>query len=142
MDLSAAFDCVEHETLLEKLQFYGIDGNELEWIRSYLAFRSFYVSIGSAKSIILPAPHGVPQGSVMGPILYLLYVNEMTTLIDDDNCTNPVHSKTEQLFTSNCNNCGILPMYADDGQFLTSSNDRTKNQERIEQCFLKLIGTF
>ena len=135
MDLSAAFDCVEHETLLNKLRFYGIDGNELQWISSYLSCRSFYVSIGSTQSKILPAPHGVPQGSVMGPILYLLYVNEMTSVINDDNCTNNVHAQSEQLFTRNCNNCGILPMYADDGQFLTSSNSRTKNQARIEHCF-------
>ena len=135
MDLSAAFDCVEHETLLKKLVFYGIDGTALEWIRSYLSHRSSYVAIGSALSDIFPAPHGVPQGSIMGPILYLLYINKMPTIIDDDNCPNPIHQQTESLFTDNCKTCGVLPMYANDGQYLISSNNRNWNQDIIENCF-------
>ena len=59
----------------------------------------------------------------------------MTSIINDDNCSNPVHSQSDQLFTDDCNHCGILPMYADDGQYLTSSNSRDRNQQRIEQVF-------
>ena len=49
LDLTAAFDCVEHTTLLQKLGYYGVGDNTIEWIRSYLSFRSGYVAIGSAK---------------------------------------------------------------------------------------------
>ena len=68
VDLSAAFDCVTHVTLLDKLEFYGLDSLTKKWIKSYLSARSSYVVIGSGESNILNTPHGVPQGSVLGPI--------------------------------------------------------------------------
>ena len=95
MDLSAAFDCVIHSTLLEKLQFYGLDRNTMEWMESYLEGRSNYVVIGSAESVIKSTPSGVPQGSCLGPLLYLVYVNEMPSVLEDDNCQNPGHKQRE-----------------------------------------------
>ena len=62
MDLSVAFDCVNHSTLNDK--YYGLDGNTMRWIASYLEFRSSIVEIGSARSNIKSAPYGVPQGFV------------------------------------------------------------------------------
>ena len=114
LDLSAAFDCVEHSILLDKLAYYGLDNGTLKWIKSYLSFRSSFVAIGSSKSIIKPSPHGVPQGSCMGPLLYLNYVNEMPTIMEDEHCPSPVHKKKDTLFPSICNQCGVLPTYADE----------------------------
>ena len=138
LDLSAAFDTVSHDILLQKLLFYGLDSNTVDWIKSYLSFRSGFVVIGSAKSAIHSIPQGVPQGSVMGPLLYLLFVNEMPHVIEDDLCANRCHDSTEFLFTKNCNDCGEFPMYADDGVLIISGRYRGRNQQKIETCFWKL----
>ena len=138
LDLSAAFDCVPHAILKEKLEFYGLDDLTREWIHSYLDNRSSFVAIGSAESDIEVMDHGVPQGSVLGPMLYLLFVNEMTAVIEDDNCVNIVHGRRDVLFTSPCQECGIFPIYADDGQYQIASNSRDHNQDWIEMNFWRI----
>ena len=135
MDLTAAFDCVPHRLLIEKLDYYGIDDITKSWISSYLMDRSAFVAIGSEKSIIKPTPQGVPQGSVIGPLLYLIHINEMTNIVENTDCKNEVHLKTENLFNGDCKDCGAFIMYADDGQFQFASNSRGQNQDKIDNIF-------
>ena len=78
LDLSAAFDTVDHRISLASLtDRFGIDGKARDWFKSYLSGRMQFVAIGSARSFGLPLNCGVPQGSVLGPILYLLYVDPL-----------------------------------------------------------------
>ena len=77
IDLKKAFDTVNHSILLDKLNFYGIRGTPFNWMHSYLLSHSQYVQIDSWKSPLLPIKCGVPQGSVLGPLLFLIYMNDI-----------------------------------------------------------------
>ena len=77
MDLSKAFDTIDHITLLSKLDNYGIRGPAYSWIKSYLSERKQFVYIDGHNSNMLNIQCGVPQGSILGPLLFLIYVNDI-----------------------------------------------------------------
>ena len=99
LDLSAAFDTISHDILLFRLkQRFGLTGNVLRWIASYLDGRSQVVVYNGQASSPLPVPHGVPQGSVLGPMLFSLYTSPICDIVDKHNMQFHLYADDAQVY--------------------------------------------
>ena len=101
LDLSKAFDTLAHSILLNKLEYYGVKDNASRWFSSYLTGRYQYIDMKGVRSEICHIKTGVPQGSILRPLLFILYVNDMhaisekftfITYADDTTLTCPLVS--------------------------------------------------
>ena len=119
LDISKTFDCVNHDILLDKLYHYGIRGLVRDWFKSFLTDRTHYVDINGNKSDPYSPTIGVPQGSVLGPILFLIYINDLR----------------------NASNILSFSIFADDTSLLLSSERDLYNETFITEL-KKVMGWF
>ena len=117
LDIEKCFDTIHHGILLQKLEYYGIQGYALQWFIQYLTNRTQCARLGNSLSDIKPISIGVTQGSVLGPILFLLYVNDL-----------PQHIKNEQ-----CN------MFADDTIIYSSGQSISEIQSKLQMAIDRVI---
>jgi len=101
LDLSGAFDMVDYEILLQRLQTtYGISDVAHRWFKSYLLGRSQYVRTGTSCSSVIDLICGVPQGSVLGPVLFILYTAGLISLIESHGLTQHLYATDRQVYGS------------------------------------------
>ena len=111
LDLKKAFDTVDHDILLRKLDIYGIRGSALAWIISYLTGRTQYCQVDGHLSDPLCETTGIPQGSALGPLLFLIYINDIPQCLEHTNAN----------------------MFADDTQIETSGYDINVIAEKLNK---------
>ena len=116
LDLSATFDTIDHTILWDRLNvYYGISELALGWFKSYLSGRTHSVKVGSALSHPAALQYGVPQGSILGPILFSLYTNPISSIIH-------YHSSINYHF------------YADDTQLYITPANFSHSMQKLTNC--------
>ena len=119
IDLQKAFDTIDHSILLEKMSCLGFAGKTIAWFTSYLTNRSFIVNVGKESSSPGKLSCGVPQGSILGPLLFLLYVNDMPQAVNSE-----------------------LLLYADDTCLIYMGKNIQKIEEQLNSDFTSLCEWF
>ena len=119
IDLQKAFDTIHHSILLEKMSCLGFAGKTIAWYTSYLTNRSFILNVGKESSSPGKLSCGVPQGSILGPLLFLLYVNDMPQAVNSE-----------------------LLLYADDTCLIYTGKDIQKIEEQLNSDFTSLCEWF
>ena len=136
LDMSAAFDVVDHGLLLGKLKLYGFEEDALLWMENYLTGRSQCVTINGELSELQPVTCGVPQGSILGPVLYCLFTNEFPEILHNEDRATAAGERTEEEVqwppyrASQGRECSITT-YADDATLSRGAKEENELSEKL-----------
>ena len=119
-DLQKAFDLVNHSILIDKLSYYGFRGKLLDWLKSYLNNRRQFTVVNNVKSDTLSVSYGVPQGSVLGPLLFNIYVNDLPNVVSNEK----------------------ICLFADDTNLFVFAKDMSSLEANVNDCILKMEQWF
>ena len=138
VDMSAAFDCVDTNLLLQKLSYYGFSRHTRQWVWSYMSDRTQVVSVEGALSSSLRIHVGVPQGSILGPLLYVMFTNELPEVVHLETCPL-THRRDAQAWAPrtnmDCRSCGGIVSYADDSSCSISSSSHEDLPVKVGQIY-------
>ena len=135
--MSKAFDTVSHPKLVNKLESYGIKGKILKWVRDFLHSRTQSVKVNSSFSKPLPVTSGVPQGSVLGPLLYLIYSNDIVDVLN--NCYVKIFADDCKFYLMTKLMSNYLA-FVDDMCKIFSWYDSNQLKIALEKCLLLQLG--
>ena len=119
IDLQKAFDTIDHDILLKKLSAFGFSNHTIGWFKSYLSNRLFRVNLGNCYSDPSNITCGVPQGSILGPLLFLIYMNDMPQSVKSN-----------------------LFLHADDSCFLFQGKDVIEIEKQLNRDFTNICEWF
>ena len=124
VDYRKAFDMIDHTLLLEKLEVYGLSRDSLQWFTSYLKDRRQLVKLGDKQSSVAIVRHGIPQGSILGPLLFIVFINDL-----------PLYVTSSR-----------IDLYADDTTLSSSTNyssiRRLEGNPKLVNCRNRRLGSF
>ena len=132
MDLSKAFDCLPHDLLLLKLKYYGLSENALKLMKSYLTNRKQCVKLGSIKSDFEAILKGVPQGSILGPVLFNIFINDIFHFVKSCSLYNYADDNTVSCSDNSLEN--VISKLSEDSVLLIRwflNNKMKANPEKI-----------
>ena len=112
----------------KKLLLYKFDNKARQWVANYMRNRKMFVEIRTKISESVTVDKGVPQGSILGPLLFSMYTNELPELAKVENCHDPSHRKRTNLFSPNCKLCGTIPCFANDATYHIGTKNRNTSQ--------------
>ena len=138
MDFAKAFDTVPHRRLLRKLDTYGIRGHLLNWINAFLTNRSQVVKVNNAESEPAPVISGIPQGSVLGPILFVIYINDLPNVVNSNIFLFADDTKIMSQITSREDACVIQ----NDLDLLEKWSDKWLLKFNPAKCHVLTMGKF
>lgn len=136
LDMSAAFDSVDVALLCQKLELYGLDSTAVQWMKTYLEKRQFAVEIGGMTGSLRESSSGVPQGSVLGPVLFTVFTNELPSVIQYHChcCRDQLDRRRSSLFKTGCVQCGSTTNYADDVTHVFGEKDMGVGVEKMRSA--------
>ena len=137
LDMSAAFDLVDKQILIGKLKLYGMDDKSSSWMESYMSQRSQRVFLDGELSDSLPVEVGVPQGSILGPILYCLMVNDFPE-VAHNHPPDDLKEGQPSYWNTYCSSCGGISCFADDSSFSKSNKNPTVLNEEIKEKYSEI----
>ena len=144
LDMSAAFDMVSHNVLLDKLLLYGFEATSFTWIKSYLENRRQTVCIDGTCSPLLQVEVGVPQGSIIGPLLYIIFTNDLPESIHGHPPQDPPPPQEHLLpqdqhsYNMYCPSCGTICCFADDSSYSFSSKVPEDITTKLKEKYLTI----